>query len=184
MKKRLSLRSDRFMKKHVLLWRNVPASKGDVVLMAAIPAWASVSAASGDTTAWQNGQLVMDTAGVVQRSNIILQTPNLQSAQSMPLGNGMLGATAWSANGLTVRLNRTDTFPDRKAVGQVVLSGLTNLTWASMAPGAAAMRHPLPLFSMGRRAQFFNPTFKRLNLGRNTFSGRNRKGGEAVLLPC
>jgi len=45
-------------------------------------------------------------------------------------------------------------------------------------------KHVFPSFSMGRCAQFFNPTFKRLNITRNTFSGRNRKGGEAVLLPC
>ncbi|GCF10234.1 hypothetical protein KDI_37980 [Dictyobacter arantiisoli] len=73
----------------------------------------------------------MDTPGIVQRSNVILQAPNLQPDQSMPLGNGVLGAAAWSANGLTVQLNRTDTFPDRKAVGQVVLSSLTNMSGAS-----------------------------------------------------
>jgi alpha-L-fucosidase 2 len=153
MKKHFSPRSSCFMKKHLSSWRHLFGIKSIVAMTAVvllvasiIPAWTQVVSASinttawqngqlamdaSDTTAWQNGQLVMDTAGVVQRSNIILQQPNLQPTQSMPLGNGVLGAAAWSANGMTVQLNRNDTFPDRKSVGQVVLSGLTKLTGAS-----------------------------------------------------
>jgi hypothetical protein len=104
-----------------------------IMLITALPGsiHGSIAFAAGNTTAWQNGQLVMDTSGVVQRSNVILGQPNLLSTQSMPLGNGTLGAAVWSASGLTAQLNRTDTFPDRKAVGQLVVPGLTSLTGAS-----------------------------------------------------
>src|SRR5450631_2076641 len=126
------------MKKHSSSWLHLPRSKGIVTitllvvfLAASASAWVHAAQAATDTTAWQNGQLAMDTAGIVQRSNVVLQSPNSQPAQSMPLGNGVLGAAAWSASGLTVQLNRTDTFPDRKSVGQVVLSSLTSLTGAS-----------------------------------------------------
>jgi hypothetical protein len=125
------------MKKHLSLWRHHLGVKATILMVvfalfvASIPVWTHAAFAAGDTTAWQNGHLVLDTSNVVQRSNIILQAPNLQPKQSMPLGNGVLGAAAWSANGLTVQLNRTDTFPDRKSVGQVVLSGLSTLTGAS-----------------------------------------------------
>src|SRR5581483_5897730 len=130
-------RSSCFMKKHLSPCLRQFGIKGIatlvvfVWLVAFLPVWIPVVRAAADTTAWQNGHLVLDTAGVVQRSNVILQQHNLQPTQSMPLGNGVLGAAAWSANGLTVQLNRTDTFPDRKAVGQVVFSSLTSLTNAS-----------------------------------------------------
>ncbi|MEV6012356.1 hypothetical protein AB0M29_36830 [Streptomyces sp. NPDC051976] len=46
----------------------------------------------------------------------------------MPLGNGTLGAAVWAANGFTAQLNRSDTFPDRKSPGQVVIPGVSKLT--------------------------------------------------------
>lgn len=45
----------------------------------------------------------------------------------MPLGNGRLGLAVWSADGLTLQLNRADTLPGRLSPGQVVLPGLTSL---------------------------------------------------------
>jgi alpha-L-fucosidase 2 len=69
-------------------------------------------------------------AGIVERSDIILQRANIQLAESMPLGNGTLGLALWSAEGLTIQLNRADTLPGRLSPGQVVLSGLTQLTSA------------------------------------------------------
>src|SRR5690348_931274 len=105
MKKHLSAGSYCFTKKHFSLWlhllgarRAVTMAAVVVVLAASLPAWVYGVRAATDTTAWQNGQFVMDTAGVVQRSNVILQSPNLQPTQSMPLGNGVLGAAAWSAS--------------------------------------------------------------------------------------
>ena len=72
------------MKKHLSLWRQQLGIKGAitmtviVLLAASVPVWThAVFAAPGDTTAWQNGRLVMDTAGVVQRSNIVLQAPDM-----------------------------------------------------------------------------------------------------------
>ena len=125
------------MKKVLSPWQPWPGARGSlalamlVLLATSIPIWVQTAFAATDTTAWQNGTLVMDTAGLVQRSNIVLQKPNTQPMQSMPLGNGVLGAAAWSAGGMTVQLNRTDTFPDRKSPGQVVFSSLSSLTGAS-----------------------------------------------------
>ncbi|GAB3880875.1 hypothetical protein GCM10029964_036010 [Kibdelosporangium lantanae] len=82
------------------------------------------------TTAWQNGTFVMDTPGVVHRSDVILSRANTAPTESMPLGNGALGAAVWAANGFTAQLNRTDTFPDRKSLGQVVIPGLARMTTA------------------------------------------------------
>ncbi|MFD1050083.1 hypothetical protein ACFQ1S_33440, partial [Kibdelosporangium lantanae] len=53
------------------------------------------------TTAWQNGTFVMDTPGVVHRSDVILSRANTAPTESMPLGNGALGAAVLAANGFT-----------------------------------------------------------------------------------
>src|SRR5882757_4044003 len=87
--------------------------------------------AAPGTTAWQNGTFVVDTPNVVRRSDIVLQRPNPAPAESLPLGNGALGAAVWSADGFTAQLNRTDTFPDRKSLGQLVIPGLSRLTSAA-----------------------------------------------------
>lgn len=76
----------------------------------------------------QDKQLVrVDYAGVVRRSNIVLARPNLLPSQAMPLGNGRLGAAAWSADGLTIQLNRVDTLPDRVPVAIVTVPRLARL---------------------------------------------------------
>jgi hypothetical protein len=87
--------------------------------------------ATTTTTAWQNGKFVVDAQAVVSRSNIILGAPNSQPAQSMPLGNGSLGAAVWAASGFTAQLNRVDTFPDRKSPGQLNIPGLGRITGAT-----------------------------------------------------
>ncbi len=73
----------------------------------------------------------MDTPNVVRRANIVLGQPNVAPKDSMALGNGTLGIAAWAANGFTAQLNRADTFPDRKAVGQLVIPGLAAMTGAA-----------------------------------------------------
>jgi hypothetical protein len=73
----------------------------------------------------------IDSPNVVRRSNIVLGKVNALPQDSMALGNGTLGAALWAANGFTAQLNRADTYPDRKAVGQVVIPGLAHLTGAS-----------------------------------------------------
>jgi hypothetical protein len=90
----------------------------------------SATAAPG-TTAWQNGSFVVDTPNLVRRSNVVLGRANPAAADSMALGNGTLGAAVWSANGFTAQLNRGDTFPDRKSLGQLVIPGLARLTGAA-----------------------------------------------------
>jgi hypothetical protein len=87
--------------------------------------------AAGTTTAWQNGSFSVDTPNVVRRSDIVLGKANTDPTTFMPLGNGTLGAAVWAANGFTAQLNRSDTFPDRKSPGQVVIPGLSALTSAS-----------------------------------------------------
>lgn len=94
------------------------------------PAAAAAAAAPG-TTAWQNGSFVVDTPNLVRRSDVVLGRPNPAPAESLPLGNGALGAAVWSAGGFTAQLNRTDTFPDRKSLGQVVIPGLSRMTSAA-----------------------------------------------------
>src|SRR5882757_4673810 len=83
------------------------------------------------TTAWQNGAFQIDRHAVVSRSNIVLGAPNTAATQSLPLGNGTVGAAVWAANGFTAQLNRDDTFPDRKSPGQVTIPGLAKLTSAA-----------------------------------------------------
>jgi hypothetical protein len=99
------------------------------------PADASLDATSGDgstgsaaTTAWYGGAFNVDVPKVVSQSNVVLLRPNANANQSMPFGNGRLGVAAWSANGLTVQLNRVDTLPNRLSPGQVVVPGLATLT--------------------------------------------------------
>jgi hypothetical protein len=92
----------------------------------AIPATAATA-----TTAWQNGSFQLDRHAVVSRSTIVLGAPNSAAAQSLPLGNGSLGAAVWAAGGFTAQLNRDDTFPDRKSPGQVTIPGLARLTSAA-----------------------------------------------------
>ncbi|GAA0959493.1 glycoside hydrolase N-terminal domain-containing protein [Kribbella koreensis] len=82
-------------------------------------------------TAWQNGSFVVDRPNLVRRSDIILGRANPAPTESLPLGNGALGAAVWSAGGFTAQLNRTDTFPDRKSLGQVVIPGLSRMTSAA-----------------------------------------------------
>ncbi|HEY4020143.1 MAG TPA: hypothetical protein VGM75_15740 [Pseudonocardiaceae bacterium] len=91
----------------------------------------SPAAAATLSTAWQNGTFNIDRQGVVSRSDIVLGAPNTQATQSLPLGNGSLGAAVWDASGFTAQLNRDDTFPGRKSPGQVTIPGLSQLTDAS-----------------------------------------------------
>jgi alpha-L-fucosidase 2 len=80
--------------------------------------------------AWGNGRLHINRAAVLGGSDVVLQRPNLLPEQAMPLGNGRLGVAAWSADGLTVQLNRADTMPRRLSPGQVVVPGLERITSA------------------------------------------------------
>src|ERR1700677_3678866 len=82
------------------------------------------------TTAWDAGQFVVDTAGLVSRSDIVLGHPNLLPAEAMPMGNGRLGIAVWAADGFTAQLNRADTLPHRDSPGQIVIPGLAALTSA------------------------------------------------------
>jgi alpha-L-fucosidase 2 len=81
-------------------------------------------------SAWHDGRFQVDVPGVIGRSNIVLDKPNLEDTQSMPLGNGRLGVAVWSANGFTAQLNRNDTLPARLSPGRIEISGLTRLTQA------------------------------------------------------
>ena len=84
--------------------------------------WAQ-SPVAESTTAWHDGKFQVDVAGVLSRSSIVLEKPNLKSTQAMPLGNGRLGVAVWSEEGLTAQLNRADTLPDRLSPGEVVIPG-------------------------------------------------------------
>jgi len=88
---------------------------------------ASAGASPQPTTAWRDGSLRVDTADLVSRSDLVLEGPSWKSYQSMPLGNGVLGAAVWAEKGYTAQLNRVDTFPDLKSAGQLVVPGLDQL---------------------------------------------------------
>ena len=83
------------------------------------------------TTAWRDGSFHLNTARVVSESDIVLGRPNLKATEALPLGNGRLGAAVWSADGMTIQLNRADTLPHRLSPGQIIIPGLTKLTHAS-----------------------------------------------------
>ena len=82
------------------------------------------------TSAWRDGAFQVDTADVVSRSDPVLEGPAWRDYQSMPLGNGHLGAAVWSQDGFTAQLNRNDTFPDLKSAGRLVVPGLFELAGA------------------------------------------------------
>lgn len=82
------------------------------------------------TVAWHDGALRTDVDGVVSRSDLVLEQPSWQDFESMPLGNGHLGAAVWAEEGFTAQLNRKDTFPDLRSAGQLVIPGLFDLASA------------------------------------------------------
>jgi alpha-L-fucosidase 2 len=107
----------------------VPFAASIGVAQSAAPSLARHVHAAG-TTAWHDGRFVADLPGLIGRSAIVLERPNQQAGEAMPLGNGHLGVAVWSADGLTLQLNRADTLPRRLSTGQVVLPGLAALTEA------------------------------------------------------
>ena len=88
-------------------------------------------AAASTTTAWSNGGFSVDTPNLVREADIVLASPNTAASQSLPLGNGNLGAAVWAAKGFTAQLNRIDTFPQRKSPGWLQIPGLSQITGAS-----------------------------------------------------
>jgi alpha-L-fucosidase 2 len=82
------------------------------------------------TTAWKAGRFVVNTAGLLSRSDIVLGHPNSSPSEAMPMGNGRLGIAVWSAGGFTAQLNRADTLPHRDSPGQLIIPGLAALNSA------------------------------------------------------
>jgi hypothetical protein len=109
------------------------AASGLVLAGTAASARAGTSgtATATATTAWHDGSFDLSPDGVVSRDNIVLGAPNINPAQSIPMGNGALGVAAWAANGFTAQLNRSDTMPSRKSPGQVNIPGLSVISHAS-----------------------------------------------------
>ncbi|HLY42508.1 MAG TPA: hypothetical protein VKR52_14935 [Terracidiphilus sp.] len=103
-------------------------------LLVGVGAWSQ-------TTAWRDGQFHVDVAGVVSRSDVVLGRPSAKADEAMPLGNGTLGVAVWSAEGFTAQLNRADTLPDRLSAGQVVISGLSQITLAKDYAGRLDLYH-------------------------------------------
>ncbi|WP_329001829.1 hypothetical protein OHA18_02295 [Kribbella sp. NBC_00709] len=91
------------------------------------------------TTAWHDGALRTDTAGLVSRSDLVQEGPAWRAYQAMPLGNGVLGAAVWAEKGYSAQLNRVDTFPDLKSAGRLVVPGLDPLMRASDYSGRLAL---------------------------------------------
>ncbi|HXP09577.1 MAG TPA: hypothetical protein VN828_13810, partial [Acidobacteriaceae bacterium] len=101
-----------------------------ILVAVLIIAPAAVAQQSPPATAWKSGHFVVDTAGLVSRSAIVLTQPNILPEEAMPLGNGRLGVAVWSAGGFTAQLNRADTLPHRDSPGQLIIPGLAPLASA------------------------------------------------------
>jgi alpha-L-fucosidase 2 len=101
-----------------------------IVAAALIIAPGAVAQQSPPATAWNSGHFVVDTAGLLSRSDIVLTQPNTLPEEAMPMGNGRLGVAVWSAGGLTAQLNRADTLPHRDSPGQLVIPSLAPLASA------------------------------------------------------
>ena len=114
----------------VVLAVGLVAAGGAPVAVAATTA-ARPAGPDSPTTAWDGERLAVDRLGLVSRSDVVLERPNRAPRESLPLGNGTLGAAAWTAEGLTVQLNRADTLPLLLTPGQVVVPGLEPLVSAS-----------------------------------------------------
>ncbi|WP_063766752.1 MULTISPECIES: ricin-type beta-trefoil lectin domain protein [unclassified Streptomyces] len=97
---------------------------------AAQAATGTTAMATPATTAWRDGAFQVDRPAVIHRSDVVLGRPNTDPTESMPLGNGTLGAAVWAADGFTAQLNRSDTFPDRRSPGRVTVPGLKKITEA------------------------------------------------------
>jgi hypothetical protein len=91
------------------------------------------------TTAWRDGALQTDPAGLVSRSDLVQEGPAWRAYQAMPLGNGVLGAAVWAEKGYSAQLNRVDTFPELKSAGRLVVPGLDPLMRASDYTGRLAL---------------------------------------------
>src|SRR3984957_17622045 len=98
-----------------------------ILVAVLIIAPAAVAQQSPPATAWKSGHFVVDTAGLVSRSAIVLTQPNTLPEEAMPLGNGRLGVAVWLAGGFTAQLNRVDTLPHRDSPGQLIIPGLAPL---------------------------------------------------------
>jgi alpha-L-fucosidase 2 len=101
-----------------------------IIAAALIIAPGAVAQQSPPPTAWKSGHFVVDTAGLLSRSDIVLTQPNTLPEEAMPLGNGRLGVAVWSAGGLTAQLNRADTLPHRDSPGQLIIPSLAPLASA------------------------------------------------------
>jgi hypothetical protein len=100
---------------------------------------AAGQAADQPTTAWRDGALRTDPAGLVSRSDLVQEGPAWRAYQAMPLGNGVLGAAVWAEKGFSAQLNRVDTFPELKSAGRLVVPGLDPLMRAADYTGRLAM---------------------------------------------
>ncbi|TDD68877.1 hypothetical protein E1262_14095 [Jiangella aurantiaca] len=98
--------------------------------MAPLPAGSAPPESGRTTTAWRDGVLQVETEDLVSRSDLALEQAPWRDFESMPVGNGHVGAAVWAENGFTAQLNRNDTFPDLKSAGQLVIPGLFELSSA------------------------------------------------------
>jgi alpha-L-fucosidase 2 len=98
--------------------------------LAAMPPNALAQGERVSTTAWKDGHFVVDTAGLLGRSDIVLSQANTKPAEAMPMGNGRVGIAVWADDGFTAQLNRADTLPHRDSPGQLLIPGLAALTSA------------------------------------------------------
>lgn len=118
-------------------WAVVAVVATTALLAAGLPAHATPSPGADPRTtdrsavAWRGDSLGVESAGLVSRSDLVLESPAWRAEQSMPLGNGRLGAAVFNRDGLTAQLQRNDTFPDLPSAGRLVLPGLMPMATAA-----------------------------------------------------
>ncbi len=120
---------------------------------AALPALSGVAASMNETegdernydakrgtTAWRGGEFAIDARAVVERSDIVLETPPLEPEWSMGVGNGRVGAAVWAADGFAAQLNPNHTVGvEWKSAGQLRIDGLEDLADADDYGGRVAL---------------------------------------------
>ncbi len=126
-----------------------PVARSDAASLQATP-----------TVAWLNGQLDVDTGGVMGRSDIVSTEPSDGPPDAMALSNGALGAAVYNrgaptdydcggacpgpaydaANvGYLAQLNRGDTYPDGRSAGQIIIPSLGTLATATPFQGRLSL---------------------------------------------
>ncbi len=101
-----------------------------------------VDGALGQAFNPQTGTLNVDYAGAMSKQDIVFNSPNTNPLYGLTVGNGRVGAIAWSQNGLTMQVSGVDTSQQT-----AFSAGLVNLaTTPGMDTGYTQFQQRLSLY--------------------------------------